>query len=1002
VTGRLVATLAISLGLALAVGLGAIFLLAPGPFEMAAIKAREGQYREARTAYEALLAERGPKFEIVGPLANLYVTMGENEKAIALMTAYVNEHPGDLVALRTLATYLRDAQDSDNSVRVLVALAKASDDIGVLRELERLQDFRGEHAARAQTLLRIAQKGEASFAEFAELARLLAAQGDFGRAYAVMLKAATSKPQDVTVADAHLLAALGLAAGERDSASNALAGWARHQDDPRKIKLLADAIGSSGAPDLALRVVTESRAYANGDEMLRLEALMLQGEAYPEKVFEGLLARHRTEPLPPESLATLVETGFALGRYDETFAALETVQLASLPPFAQVLAVEEAAEHGRKDLLTRWRDEAGRDWSGLAPAASARLALAMGQTKTATALARRALEQAASDAERARIARVLADSGARAEALRAIDALGVKLARGDIAPDALRPLAEAALALNRTKIARAAGEQLAAVSKAPGDQALYALTLARSGAARQALAILERMDTHNPDIENAMVEALRQAGERRALQTFLYERLADANMSKQRRTDLLQALIESAPLASGAGVLGPGLAAELAGTGLTIEERRVRVRALALIDPSGVLPYARALALSKRPDDVILYADMLKRQGRRDEALAVLRGAAGAARGRQAKEDFVAALMELGGIEAALPLLADLAENEGGDWHHAYEDALRKLGRRDVLAAALVRRGADAATSDEDRKNIAYSLLDLGRKDDAESILRRAADAAGPASTEIDSLMWVWGPRPGPQAIEWMTAAARKARPEDRAAWVKRIAEAGAPRRAAQLADEFLQTTPDLGLLMAASRIHADLGDAQALDWLLVPAATRIDDADAARRLGRIAMEGGAHHAASLLFERAVVLEPKLIEGLAAAGIAAFYDGQASRARMLLSRYFAAGGHTPEARFAMAELDLQRNAFSRARVGYEATIAAADAHPKDDSLARLRALSLIRLKHEDEAFEAFQALLAAHPDDKSLRAGAAETFLDDDGVAPASHILGNTPGILTN
>ena len=156
---------------------------------------------------------------------------------------------------------------------------------------------------------------------------------------------------------------------------------------------------------------------------------------------------------------------------------------------------------------------------------------------------------------------------------------------------------------------------------------------------------------------------------------------------------------------------------------------------------------------------------------------------------------------------------------------------LQQLGRGEAPAQALIRQAEDPATSSDERSAMAFALLEIGRKDDAERIVQSLAAASGPASRYTRTLNWLWGPRPDGPELQWMMEVARQAPVAERVGWINRILTAGAPREAATLAEELLRQSNDAGLLDVAIRAHIVLGDPQSVERLLLPAVDRIDGA---------------------------------------------------------------------------------------------------------------------------------------------------------------------------
>jgi len=975
-----------------AFGAAAIYWLVPGPVELAAMKAREGQYRDARAEYEVLLNERGTDRSIVLPLTEIYIGQGEDARAVELLRVYLAEHDNDPVVARRLADILRDNQREAERIAVLEDIARRTNDPDVWRELESLYDIYGSAAQRAEALSALIETGQADAGQMMALARYLAARGDREAALALHARALHEHPSAATLDAVQFHVALALANDRRDLAEQVIAAWNVAHLNVGDTLMLSGTLESIGAPDLAQALIRGSDAFRRGDVNVRFHALRLGALAGDQNAsFEELLAWAMAGGLPPEGYGLIVETGGLLGRQAEVFSVLPNIALDELPADEQLAALELATEFSRRDLLDAWRAEAGDDWMGLPPLTAARLALSVGETQRAAELATIALEQAATYAETANAARTLAVAGLRDTATATVRALAARHAEGALAADALEPLADAALRLGLNAIALAAAEDLAQHSNRPYSQVLHARALTANGRANDALGMLERFDPRDPAIESALVTTLLAAHQRERLQMLLYERLADPGIPRERRSDLLGVLIVSTPLRAGANGLVPLLVEELRSETLTPPDRHVRVRALALIDQGAAVPFADALADATLSDEIILHATLLKRAGRDAEAIARLTVAA--ARTPADRSGFVESLIALAGLETALPLLSQLAEAEGGDWRFAYEDALRQLGDRETLAAVQMRHAQDPSLPVTERRNLAYSLLDLGHKEDAERIFQALATGEGPQSADAQSLSWLWGPRPEPEQIAWMLEQARGAEPGDQAGWITRVLEAGAPDEAARLADELLAGSDDAALLEAAVRARITLNDRVGVERLLTSALPRFNDAATAERFARHARAVGAEAVASRLYERAAEIDPTRNETRGLAGVTAYQGRDITRARTLLEEYVGRGGTNAEAAYSLAEIRFQDGDLLRARTGYEAVIAAAEARPGDPLALRLKALSLLRLKREGEAIETYDRLLALSPSDNAARADAGAALLDAGRVNEAARVL---------
>lgn len=408
-----------------------------------------------------------------------------------------------------------------------------------------------------------------------------------------------------------------------------------------------------------------------------------------------------------------------------------------------------------------------------------------------------------------------------------------------------------------------------------------------------------------------------------------------------------------------------------------------------------VLPTLAELAHRKGGDSVDLFVDTANHAGSKPELMRFL--TAELERHdlpRKTREDRLYVLLDCCGQEAALPWLKEFAGSApGSDWASAYEEALTKLGRQTELIAYWQSLAARTDLSAEQKRATAFQLLDAGAKKPADEIFRALARNAGPESSDVEELLYLWGPRPSTDALDWLESRARNAQGKERAGWVKRLSESGASDRLARIMAEATpatghdSATADAWLAaLESSGKQKELGD-------LVIRETRNETSpDRLRKMAQMARDAGQQEAARTAYEKLLSQSPCDADTLRSLGMQAYDAGRYTVARSYLVRYFRTSPGDPETNLAFGEILTRagdRDALTYFRRGLDQS--ARRTESSVESRVR-RAQLLNRMGRGKEALAEFRKLVAEHPSDMGLRADFAELLLAQKSYREAEEI----------
>lgn len=178
-----------------------------------------------------------------------------------------------------------------------------------------------------------------------------------------------------------------------------------------------------------------------------------------------------------------------------------------------------------------------------------------------------------------------------------------------------------------------------------------------------------------------------------------------------------------------------------------------------------------------------VYVEMLRRLRREDELIDYWRQVDGHSTAEldtdQHRLNIMRALVSLARYEPIMQPLRTMALRAGNDWMAAYVAAAKQQRDWSGLADTLRTRGTADSLDDSERRNMAYVLLDAGKKEEAIELLMKLGERADPASSAITDLLYLFGPRPDENAMKWLMLRARSAPVAQRAAWLRHIAQRG-------------------------------------------------------------------------------------------------------------------------------------------------------------------------------------------------------------------------------
>ena len=782
----------------LAAGLAGSLLLVTRGDELALIHFRDKDFAAALGDYEARLQGGDISAAVVMPLCQLYLQYGQVEAALSLMERFVRANPRDPLARRELARYYQYAQRQTEYFETLEELARLEPAEDTLRLLSEAHNFRGELDKQIAVLMRITQLYPGRPQDLIDVANLLAAQRRLREAATALETLHARHPASETQETNQFLLSVLLDDGQHDKAVQRAQSWLASHRDALVAARLASLLSVKGEPRAALTMLEPfAAAAATNPEVLANLVQLEVANGLRDRAIERLGPMETAGTLPAALLETYLDLLLTSGRAAIALEVATRRDLASMPSWVLISLTDAALASGSPDVAHQLVERLGDDFLEQDPVLGARLSLARRDSAGANRWVRAAEGRTLTAGEAMGLAQVYVALDRRAAA---IDLLRPLVSDPSTPEAVVVDLANLYLESKVPQTGLAVFESLRTQRPSPEIDARWALLAVKGGRPELAVSWLKTLPPEQPpdDVLDDLyflagdqgVHALAvMAAERRWLRERVPARrleFASALVAAGRVADALphlRALLPGGTAEIEAGYVDALRAAQAAGAPVGDELRRYWRNKLAasgldekareqivyalldLQEYDEALPALADLARRQQGQWLFAYADSAIKAGRTADLVTFLRAALDAdTSASEAGDTKLFLLREHGGNEVALPYLRRFAETRGGEWVAAYEEALTMLGRRAERSAFrrsyASRRDVPAAV----RRDIASRSLAEGERPLAESILLDLAENASPESPDVQQLLFLWGPRPQPSALDWLAARARRHR----------------------------------------------------------------------------------------------------------------------------------------------------------------------------------------------------------------------------------------------
>lgn len=358
------------------------------------------------------------------------------------------------------------------------------------------------------------------------------------------------------------------------------------------------------------------------------------------------------------------------------------------------------------------------------------------------------------------------------------------------------------------------------------------------------------------------------------------------------------------------------------------------------------------------------------------------------------KEELVYALLELKAHQQALPYLKQLAYNSGDDWIFPYEETLRKLGRNQEIIKFWRARIKRSGLPVEEKRQLAFQLLESDSKADALAVFRELAENAPAQSADVEQLLFLWGPRPGKEARLWLLGRAESSRGQERTLWTKHLIDKGGTKEALRLASltPVAETTDQQFAvhMLALSEVRANT------DFTLeARKSLRAEkNPDRLLRYATLAEDRELSEVAQTAYKKILQVLPDDMHALRKLGEIAFQENSFQEAQGYFRRLLNKNKQDWSTNYYYAEAEFLQGKTTTAIPFYQQSLASINKAPSLTLPMELsQAHTLHRLGKYQEALSIYDRLFAKRPNDKEMRANIISSLIASGNYEKAQQLM---------
>lgn len=372
----------------------------------------------------------------------------------------------------------------------------------------------------------------------------------------------------------------------------------------------------------------------------------------------------------------------------------------------------------------------------------------------------------------------------------------------------------------------------------------------------------------------------------------------------------------------------------------------------------------------------------------------------------RAQLNYAYVLINHGRKAEVIPFAKNFASERGGEWKKMYAQLTEKpkvakagvpvkLTREQMIAMANSK-----SISAENRRQIAFNLLNDGHKADAVTIFMDLAKDKPADSQEVKDLMYLWGGKLNGEQLAWVQKRAATATAYDKDRWANLITNTADDHSILTYVSETPDALYNRDLRKKYFSILAGTGNRKNYDTAMRDWVAETTDVPALLDYATIGQNAGFRDAAINGFNRVLKLDAKNSKALSAMAALDFSKGKYREADQKLNQYMVAQQQSPDpetnpsqAHFYKAQLARRAGDKAAANAEFQQVVAltAQSGASSPDALSRMYTAQF-HLGQHDDAKAGFTQLLEQYPDDKGVLADYMSVLIEYQYLDEATRI----------
>lgn len=366
------------------IALGLSTTLLPRDDELRVIHAKGGQFERAVQEFEIDAAKGSLEVSVVVPLTELYVHLGEIDKAVSLMQRFVDKNPDNISARKILGKMYQDAMMPDEYQASQEEINRRQGSEGQLRRLAFLYETKGQYKKKIAALEVLVSRYPGQAGDYLELSYHHAAKGSPAKALGILEQMQEKLPGPVPLEIEEMWISLLLETGQNKQAKARALNRLLDEFDESAMGRFLDIFQEKNQQGTVLQLVNvfESKIEESPELQYRLIELMIDhGE--PHEAIAQFKKLKESGDLSGPAAAEFIERALNAKQHSLAVRLARNTKGQTIPDEFLVRLAEKGLQANQPELLREILKNNGDGFLSNRPVLASHLMLKLNEKKAA-------------------------------------------------------------------------------------------------------------------------------------------------------------------------------------------------------------------------------------------------------------------------------------------------------------------------------------------------------------------------------------------------------------------------------------------------------------------------------------------------------------------------------------------------------------------------------------------------------------------------------------------